>query len=217
MLSPAAQVRLLQVVEERVYQPVGSSEFQPLKARLIVASNRPLQQQVDEGKFRSDLFYRLNVMAFKLPPLRERREEVLPLADGFVGEFANMHGFDKADISTMAGVALRSYDWPGNVRELRNVIERSVILSAGETIELTHLSAQVADCIHTKVSSEPLARATAEKVVGKNKLATARLVAERRQLLDALERNDNNRSKTAIDLGISRVALYKRLRKLHIL
>ena len=218
MLSPAAQVKLLQVVEDRVFQPVGSTEFQPLQARLIVASNRALSDQVAEGKFRSDLFYRLNVMSFQLPPLRERRDEITPLVKNFITEFANMHGIDIAELSPQAEVALRSYAWPGNIRELRNVVERAVILSAGKVIEVSHLPADVADSISqsSNAATSPNHELPSTVDPPKNKLASARMAAERRQLLDALERNDNNRSKTAIDLGISRVALYKRLRKLRI-
>ena len=222
MLSPAAQVKLLQVVEDRMFQPVGSTEFQPLQARLIVASNRALADQVAAGKFRSDLFYRLNVMSFQLPPLRDRKDEVLPLVKNFVTEFANMHGIAVAELSTQAEVALRSYAWPGNIRELRNVVERAVILSAGKTIEVSHLPTDVVDSIVLQTSNASTSSHDEDSAGSntgqrpKNKLASARMAAERRQLLDALERNDNNRSKTAIDLGISRVALYKRLRKLHI-
>lgn len=215
MLSPAAQVKLLQVVEDRVFQPVGSTESQPLEARLIVASNRPLQEQVAAGKFRADLFYRLNVMAFRLPPLRERTDEILDLANGFIVEFANQHGFEISKISQHAANALRSYAWPGNIRELRNVIERAVILAANETIKPNHLTANVAES-GSSPASKPRLLSPSHSQGKENKLASARLAAEREQLLDALERNDNNRSKTAIDLGISRVALYKRLRKLQI-
>ena len=223
MLSPAAQVKLLQVVEDRVFQPVGSTEFHPLQARLIVASNRALADQVAAGKFRSDLFYRLNVMSFQLPPLRERRDEITPLVKNFISEFANMHGIEIAELAPQAEASLRSYAWPGNIRELRNVVERAVILSAGKVIEVSHLPTDVADSIaqakqtvNNANGSSPNHELPSTVVPPKNKLASARMAAERRQLLDALERNDNNRSKTAIDLGISRVALYKRLRKLHI-
>ena len=225
MLSPAAQVKLLQVVEDRVFQPVGSAEVLPLQARLIVASNRPLEQQVEEGNFRSDLFYRLNVMAFRLPPLRDRRDEVRPLIEKFVNEFTNQHGFEKRVdfISPHALSAMQSYSWPGNIRELRNIVERAVILSTGNQIESSHLPSHVVEAACN--SSGPAPRTSTDSAAiarngngtSMNKLEAARSEAERVQLLDALQRNDNNRSKTAIYLGISRVALYKRLRKLHIL
>lgn len=220
MLSPMAQVKLLQVVEDRVFQPVGSSKFEPLQARLIVASNRPLQAEVDAGRFRSDLFYRLNVMAFQLPPLRERREEVQKLAIDFAAEFAQLHEFPSAEISAGAVASLTSYAWPGNIRELRNVMERAVILSAGERIELQHLPASIAESTPAPEQHGDAASPTSMDVPlssSGNKLAEARFEAERKQLINALDRNGNNRSKTAVDLGISRVALYKRLRKLHLL
>lgn len=220
MLSPMAQVKLLQVVEDRVFQPVGSSKFEPLQARLIVASNRPLQAEVEAGRFRSDLFYRLNVMSFQLPPLRERKEEVRKLATSFAGEFAKLHEFSSAEISHAAIAALTDYAWPGNIRELRNVMERAVILSAGQRIELQHLPSSFtenASAIGQSSNSPVPDTIDLPANPSGNKLADARIEAERKQLINALDRNGNNRSKTAVDLGISRVALYKRLRKLHLL
>lgn len=213
-LSPIAQVKLLQVVEERVFQPVGSSRFEPLQARLIVASNKSLQHEVDQGRFRSDLFYRLNVMAFELAPLRERRREIAELANRFTAEFANQHGFNVASISPAAMMHLESNNWPGNIRELRNVVERAVILSAGTTIEPSHLPSHMVSQV-SELQVEPADDGASYR--SRNKLANARLEAEREQLRDSLQRNGNNRSKTAHELGISRVTLYKRLRKLQML
>lgn len=212
-LSPVAQVKLLQVVEERVFQPVGSTGFQPFQARLIVASNKPLQQEMNEGRFRSDLFYRLNVMSFQLLPLRERRDEIERLASTFRAEFAEQHGFHNAPFAPRTVAALESYRWPGNIRELRNVIERAVILSAGKLIQPAHLPPNLLAVNPDELSS---GRVQETSSVG-NKLADARIEAERKQVIDSLRRNDNNRSKTALELGISRAALYKRLHKLQLL
>jgi DNA-binding NtrC family response regulator len=153
-------------------------------------------------------------MSFQIPPLGERRAEIPTLSADFVAEFAHQHGFNRALIAPRTLDALQSYAWPGNIRELRNVIERAVILSAGKTIEPAHLPRQVVAAMHDVPA---LAVRQKDSPPSNNKLANARQEAEREQLIDSLQRNDNNRSKTALDLGISRVALYKRLRKLHLL
>jgi DNA-binding NtrC family response regulator len=207
-LSLAMQVKFLRVVEERSFEAVGSEQSQQLKARLIVATNRPLEDEISRGRFRSDLYYRLNVVSFHLPPLRERRAEIEPLAQHFVAVFSQQHRLPRPTITSAARHALEAYHWPGNIRQLRNVVERAVILSAGEPIDLDVLP----DALAPLAASEIRSRDNGDPTSG-NKLASARQAAERRQLIDALRRNGNNRSRTALDLGISRVALYKRLRK----
>ncbi len=211
-LSPAAQVKLLQVAEERVFQPVGATAFQPLRARLVVASNKNLETEVAAGHFRSDLFYRLNVMSFRLAPLRERRHEIPRLVEKFAAEFAGHHDMTAPTVLRSALSALESHTWPGNIRELRNVVERAVILSAGGTINPSHLPPHIA----LRRDAQDSGAVQVDRGGEHNKLATARVEAEREQLLLALSRNNNNRTKTASYLGISRVALYKRLRKFQI-
>ena len=208
-LSLEMQVKLLRVVEERLFEPVGSEHSQQLKARLIVATNRPLEQEVASGRFRADLYYRLNVVAFHLPPLRERTDEISRLAHCFVADFSRQHRLPRPTVTPAASRALEMYHWPGNIRQLRNVMERAVILSAGASIDTRVLPDPIAQLAHSRVDRTKCREASA----GGNKLASARLAAEHRQLLDALRRNGNNRSRTASDLGISRVALYKQLRK----
>src|SRR5262249_40681950 len=124
-LPPALQAKLLRAVEERLFEPVGSNVSLPVQARLIAASNRALEAEAAAGRFRSDLYYRLTVISFTLPPLRDRRETIPGLAREFVAEFAARTGREVAGISTEAHSAMLSYDWPGNIRELRNVIERA--------------------------------------------------------------------------------------------
>ncbi len=209
-LSPAAQVKLLQVTEERLFQPVGSTKFEPLRSRLMVASNKDLREEVAAGRFRSDLYYRLNVMAFHLLPLRERQGEVRRLVDEFTAEFAAHHGRAHPTIASEAMSALNSHTWPGNVRELRNVIERAVILSSAGSVELSHLPNEI------QVAYRETSTGDVAETVG-NRLAQTRSKAERAELIQALEQHENNRTRTAAYLGISRVALYKRLRKFHIL
>src|SRR5207248_209117 len=129
------QSKLLRVVDERVFEPVGSNKPQPLRARLIAVSNAPLDREVDAGRFRSDLFYRLNVVGFYLPPLRDRRAAIAPLAAQFLAEFAARNRPDVRGLSSAAVRALEAYGWPGNVRELRNVIERAVALCPGPDVQ----------------------------------------------------------------------------------
>src|SRR4051794_32538795 len=133
-LPPAVQAKLLRVVEERLFEPVGSNRAQPAQARLIVASNRRLEEEVAADRFRQDLYYRLNVVSFHLPPLRERLELLPALADKFVAEFAARNGRAVRGVSPEALRALAGHDWPGNIRELRNVIERAVALCPGDVI-----------------------------------------------------------------------------------
>jgi DNA-binding NtrC family response regulator len=138
-LSPDLQAKLLRVVEERVFEPVGSNKTMKLRARLIVASNRPLEKEVAAGRFRADLFYRFNVVAFELPPLRERLALVPALARALLAEYAARNGRRSMDIAPAAMQALVAHRWPGNIRELRNLMERAVALCAGEVIGLADL------------------------------------------------------------------------------
>jgi DNA-binding NtrC family response regulator len=138
-LAPELQAKLLRVIEERVFEPVGSNKTLRLRARLIVASNRPLEREVAAGRFRADLFYRINVVAFEIPPLRERTGVIPALAESLLAEFAARNGRHLGGIAPDAMYALLAHAWPGNVRELRNVIERAVALCAGEIISLFDL------------------------------------------------------------------------------
>ena len=133
------QAKLLRAVEERVFEPVGSNRSQPMQARLIVASSRPLEQEVAAGRFRVDLYYRLNVVAFTIPPLRERKEVIPHMVRGFLDESSARAGRPVQGIAPEALEALQEHSWPGNIRELRNVIERAVVLCPSHVIHLEDL------------------------------------------------------------------------------
>jgi formate hydrogenlyase transcriptional activator len=135
-LPPETQVKLLRVLQEREFEPVGSSRSQRVNVRVIAATNRDLEEAVAGGRFRSDLFYRLNVFPLKVPPLRERREDVRLLAMFFLSHFAGKFGKRVAAVADETMERLQAYAWPGNIRELQNVIERVVILSDGATLEI---------------------------------------------------------------------------------
>jgi DNA-binding NtrC family response regulator len=203
------QAKLLRAVEERVFEPVGSNKLLPFEARLIVASNRELEQEVAAGRFRSDLYYRFNVVAFFLPPLRERREIIAPLARAFVEKFAT-GGRPVRDIGADVLRLLEKYPWPGNVRELRNAVERAVALCPGAAIRPEDLPEPL-------LAAEEAAPAAGPALVGAaattGTLGEAKECAEASRIRAALWRNKNNRLRAAAELGISRMTLYKKLHR----
>jgi len=206
-LPPVLQAKLLRAVEDRVFEPVGSNKTQPLQARLISASNRPLDQEVASGRFRADLYYRLNVVAFNLPPLRERVEGIPHLATSFLAEFGRRAGRLGLTIAPEALRALEAHSWPGNIRELRNVIERAVALSDGPSI-------QIEDLPDTFRDPGPTITLKLEPPPSQSTLAAFKDEVERAQITAALVRSGNNRLRAAAELGISRMTLYKKLHKL---
>ena len=193
-MSPPLQAKLLRVTQDGRFQRVGSNREIQTNARILAASNRNLEEEVKNGRFREDLFYRLNVVELNIPPLRERREDILPLAGRFIEELTK----GRARFSETVTACLERYPWPGNVRELRNAMERAVLLSRSELILPEHLPARV--------------RAAAEQPVAAEAADPARLEEiERQAILQALQKHDFNRTETARALGISRRALLYKL------
>jgi len=139
-MSVAAQAKFLRVLQEREFQRLGGTRVLKTDARIVAATNRDLLKAMERGQFREDLYYRLNVFAIRLPPLRERRDDVLPLTEAFVEEIGRSIGRPPAGISREARQALLEYHWPGNVRELRNILERAAILCDGGLIAAEHLA-----------------------------------------------------------------------------
>ncbi len=237
-LPPELQAKLLRVVEERAFEAVGSNKTLRLQARLIVASNRPLEREVAAGRFRSDLFYRLNVVAFDIPPLRDRIAVIPALARAQLAGHSARNGRPVDGIAPAAMQALLAYNWPGNVRELRNAIERAVALGHGPMIELDDLP----ECVHKAVTAVAMppapvpvgAGATSDFLAAmaltvaapdmnqtpqrpltaaRSTLAESKDLTERAIITEALERNSQNRLRAAAELGISRMTLYKKLHK----
>jgi transcriptional regulator with PAS, ATPase and Fis domain len=200
------QAKLLQAIEERVFEPVGSNQQQPMRARLIATSNRPLLQEAQAGRFRTDLYYRLNVLEFTVPPLRQNRELLPELAQRFVQDCAQRDEKPVQDLKPAALQALLNHDWPGNVRELRNVIERAVALCTGAQIDLEDLPEPL-----QAISPAPLAQASVEEQAAGVTLAARKQITEKQAIREVLQRNRNNKLRTAADLGISRMTLYKKL------
>src|SRR5256885_11793656 len=135
-MSAATQVKLLRVLQEREAIPVGGTEAIPVDVRVVAATNRDLEDDIKRGRFRSDLYYRLNVIAIELPPLRDRREDIPIFVKAFLERIAQEHGLEPKQLSAEAQEVIMAYDWPGNVRELENALERAAVLTKGETLEL---------------------------------------------------------------------------------
>ena len=189
-MTPAAQAKFLRVLQEREFLRLGGTRPVRVNVRVIAATNRDLDDAVAQGDFRADLYYRLNVFDIRIPPLRERRDDILPLADSFLREFAG----NRAEVTPEAMETLRGHDWPGNVRELRNVLERALIMCDGPFIDTEHLCLRVTKDV-------PLSRITNLETL------------ERKAVERAMRDTDGNKVKAAKQLGISRMQLYTRLRK----
>ena len=138
-ISPALQVRLLRVLQEKTYEPLGATNAEHADVRILAATNQDLADMVDRGTFRRDFYYRIDVIKLELPPLRERTEDILLLADHFIRRLGRVHGKDVSSISTEALAILMRHDFPGNVRELQNVIEHAFVLCPGGLIQIEHL------------------------------------------------------------------------------
>jgi DNA-binding NtrC family response regulator len=196
-MAPQLQAKLLRVAQDGRFQRIGSNAEIHVNARILAATNRVLEEEVKAGRFREDLFYRLNVVELNVPPLRERREDILPLANQLLAEFTQ----GQARLSSSAADCLERYAWPGNVRELRNAMERAALLSRGDLIVAEHLPARI----------RPGARSTAlVELMDAGKLEEIQDQA----VLQALRRNNFNRTATAKALGISRRALIYKLQRL---
>jgi len=201
-ISPALQVRLLRVLQEKTYEPLGSVESVPSDVRIIAATNRRLQELVKEGKFREDLYYRINVIRMELLPLRDRMEDIPLLADHFINHF---NVLQKKEISGLSGEALAclvSYDYPGNVRELQNIIEHAFILCKSGLIEPHHLPENI--CLPRSMESS-----------GSNETMNMKDL-EAVFITNMLRRQQWNRIKTAKALGIHKSTLFRKIKALHI-
>lgn len=194
-ISPTIQGKLLEVLQDKSIKRVGGTKFIKVDVRIIVATNKNIQSLVKEGRFREDLFYRLNVFPIHLPPLRERKEDIPVLAEHFLKRFnqgrrKNIKGIHKETIKK-----LMAYDWPGSIRELENVIERAVILEEGWFISLGVLPSHIQKRKGSSVKQKTLQE------------------AEMEHILRALEESGGNRTKAAVSLGITRSTLYEKMKR----
>ena len=199
-VSQALQVRLLRVLQERTYDPLGATRSRTTDARIIVATNKDLADLTRRGLFREDLYYRVNVVRVQLPPLRRRKEDIPLLADAFIKRFNRLHAKTIEGIAAQALSLLMAHDWPGNVRELENAIERAFILCGSGLIEIAHLPEEL----------------TAHRTAGAadSPVRTAHDLLDAQSIRAALERNQYNRSAAARALGIHKTTLFRRIRRL---
>jgi len=196
-MSPQLQAKLLRVTQDGRFQRLGSNTEIHTDARILAATNRNMEEEVKKGRFREDLFYRLNVVEMNIPPLRERSEDILPLASAFIAQFTQ----GRARFSSSVADCLVLYLWPGNVRELRNAMERAALLSRGEMILPEHLPARARVAAEHSSATEPFDAHRLEEI-------------ERQAIFQALRKHDFNRTETAKALGISRRAMIYKLQRL---
>ncbi len=201
--SPSLQVKLLRVLQEFEFEQVGGTETFHVDTRAVLATNENLTERVAEGKFRQDLYYRINVINIELPPLRERVSDIPLLARHFLHKVCQESSKQVREFSEDALAVLQRYRWPGNVRELQNVVERAVLLGKGDVVLVDDLPATLLG------DHSPVA-----KSIGKRTLREALADPERRIIREVLESHDWNRSLTADALGINRTTLYKKMKRL---
>lgn len=200
-ITPALQVRLLRVLQERCYEPLGATKSIHTDVRIITATNKDLASLVEDGEFRSDLFYRVNVVRMELPPLRKRKEDIPLLVERFVVKLNRLQGRVVEGVTPEVMAVLMAHNYPGNVRELENIIEHAFVLCAScSTIDIKclpeHLRAK------TSENSEPVAIATAVQTV------------EAQVILEALRHNNGNRLATARELGMHKSTLFRKIKQL---
>src|SRR3954471_4026515 len=197
--TPATQVKLLRVLQQREVIPVGATEARPVHARVIAATNRDLEEEIKRGNFRSDLYYRLNVISILLPPLRNRPGDIALLSEAFLKRAGDVRGEPGRALDTDALEAMQQYTWPGNVRELENALERAAILAKGATITLGSLPERVVEPKSDPlVSDAPQANPTLDTI-------------ERAYIMWVLENEGGNKARTAEVLGIDSSTLYRKL------
>jgi transcriptional regulator with PAS, ATPase and Fis domain len=206
-MAPSVQAKLLRVLEEREFLRLGGTRLLRADIRVIAATNRDLNAALRRGDFREDLYYRLGVFEIALPPLRKRLDDVLELAESFLGEIGESVGRPPTGISREAKELLLAYSWPGNVRELRNAIERAVILADGGEIRSEHLP-MGAGVSRPVPGTEELTAATSLPVGGISLEAI-----ERSLVVQALNQARHNKTRAAKLLGLTRAQLYSRIEK----
>jgi len=197
-LSQTIQVKLLRVLQERSFERVGGTKTLSVNIRLIAASNRDLEKEVEESRFRQDLFYRLNVVPLLLPPLRERQDDIPLLAAHFAEKAAHKHDRPTPQINPILLEVLQDYEWPGNVRELENLIERLVVLERSPTLGLEFVPEKMLRAVPAVDGS-----------VDESSLEGAVVALKRRMIVNALNAENGNKVAAAKRLGISRSYLHR--------
>jgi two-component system, NtrC family, nitrogen regulation response regulator NtrX len=204
-MSLRTQSKLLRALDEQRFEPVGASHSITVDVRVVASTNKHLDEEIEHGNFREDLFYRLNVIPFNVPPLRERKEDIPLLAGYFVKEFTSAYGRKAKELTPQALELLQEYHWPGNVRELRNVMERIVIMNPQARVDARHIPLNPARRAASDHPSEHF-----------GSLQEVRESAEREYILRKLDETSGNVSRTAELLGLERSNLYRKMRTLGI-
>ena len=215
-LRPDMQVKLLRVLQERKFTPVGSSREVKTDARIIAATNRNLEKMIEDGTFREDLFYRLNVMPIFLPPLRERVDDIGELAQYFIKRFNKSHHRTIAGLSDDALAVLKNYRWPGNIRELENAIERAFIVENGDRITSSSLPENIlrqAKDAAPGVAARPMASASASAPQGPMDFEAFKEQAEKEFIVNALRANKGKINKTVAEANIPKNTLLRKIKK----
>jgi transcriptional regulator with PAS, ATPase and Fis domain len=202
--SPAMQVKLLRVLQELKFEQVGGTKTFEVDVRVVLATNEELARAVAEGRFRQDLYYRINVINIELPPLRSRASDIPTLAQSFLEQVREDSRREATGFADDTMAALERYHWPGNVRELQNVVERAVLLGKGPVISVADLPAEVRGANGAMISSS----------LGRKTLKEALEGPERQIIREVLDSNGWNRNLTADQLGINRTTLYKKMKRL---
>lgn len=197
-ISPVMQVKLLRVLQEKTYEPIGGVASVVTDARVIAATNKRLETLVAQGKFREDLYYRINVMRIELPPLKDRKEDIHLLINHFIDKFNRLHDKNITGITDKAATALLAYDYPGNIRELENIIEHCFVLCSGDIIQAKYLPASVRPTTSDQ-SGIPTTGATIKQM-------------EIEMIKSSLDRNGGNKTAAARELGIDKSTLFRKLK-----
>jgi two-component system nitrogen regulation response regulator NtrX len=203
-MSLRTQAKVLRALEEQRFEPVGAASPVEVDVRVVAATNKNLEEEIERGNFREDLFYRLNVIPFSVPPLRDRREDIPQLADHFLAEFTTAYGRKPKELTPEAYRVLTEHHWPGNVRELRNLIERIVILNPQVRVDARHIPLAAP----RRQQERPLDRF--------GSLQEVREAAEREYILKKLDETNGNVTRTAELLGLERSNLYRKMKTLGI-
>ena len=205
-IPQSIQVKLLRVLQEHQFERVGGTEKIEVDVRIIAATNKELEQKIKDGTFREDLYYRLNVVFIKIPPLRERKEDILPMIESFIEKYCKENKKDKLEISKEAADMLMKYNYPGNVRELENIIERAVVLTRGEIITLNDLPMNIKGFKGEKAIA----------VLGEGTLTEQVEALEKQLIFDALQESGGNQTKAGKLLGLTERNLRYKLKKYNI-
>ncbi|MBC7186729.1 MAG: sigma 54-interacting transcriptional regulator, partial [Calditrichaeota bacterium] len=206
-MTPALQVRLLRVLQERTYEPLGAVRSEQADVRIIAATNKDLASLVREGRFREDLYYRINVVRLDLPPLRRRRQDIPLLIEQMIERLNRLQHKSIRGVSADALSLLVAYDWPGNIRELENAIEHAFILCQGELIEMAHLPPELTGTSHTFGPASKGPRPVSD-------VQRAKAIVEAQTIQRALERHGYNRVAAARELGIHKSTLFRKIKRL---